>query len=133
MGPPRKVLNRNSIYVCHTQVQVFIYFAGLHQFHGIQCVKRNLRLDSNSNQRSHCGHSNYSLAHYSLDWALSTFHCTRRYGPLCGPPSGFCGGLWPLSEVFFAFQAKMGIILLVFAHVWGSVVTKVTFSSNLKN
>ena len=31
---------------------------------------------------------------------------TRRYGPLRGPTSTSCGGLWPSVEAFFALRAK---------------------------
>ena len=49
---------------------------------------------------------------------------TRRYGPLRGPTSSSCGGLWPSAEAFY---------YAVLAHFWCPVVTLVTFSSNISN
>ena len=61
---------------------------------------------------------------------------TRRYSPLRGLTYSSCGGLWPTAEAFLALRAKNGtfmLFLLLLGHFWGSVVTSVTFSSNLCN
>ena len=61
---------------------------------------------------------------------------TRRYGPLRGPISSSCEGLWASAEAFFAFRAKKRAYYAVLAHLcnfWCQVVTLVTFSSNLSN
>ena len=59
---------------------------------------------------------------------------TRRYGPLRGPTSSSCGGLWPLAKAFFALRPKKQLIKMfwpVFGDFWCSVVNFETFSSNL--
>ena len=64
------------------------------------------------------------------------FMKTRRYGPLRGPTSSSCGGLWPLAEAFFALWAKKELFMLfwpIFGNFWCPVVTMVTFSSNHGN
>ena len=61
---------------------------------------------------------------------------TRRYGPLHGPTSSSCGGLHPSAEAFFALRATKELFMLfwpIFGNFWCSVVTMVTFSSNLSN
>ena len=59
---------------------------------------------------------------------------TRRYCPLCGPNSSSCGGLWPLPKAFFALRVKTTYYsVLSHGHFWCSVVTLVTFNSNLYN
>ena len=55
---------------------------------------------------------------------------TRRYGPLRGPTSSSCGGLWP--RLFFALQ-RLLCCLAHFDNFWCPVVTLVTFSSNISN
>ena len=54
------------------------------------------------------------------------FKFTRRYGPLRGPTSSSCGGLWP--SVFLPFDKKRGYYA-VLAHFWHLLVS----SSNLGN
>ena len=62
---------------------------------------------------------------------------TRRCGPLRGPSSSSCGGLLPSAEAFFCPSGKKisfyVCFLPNFGHFWWSVVTSVTFSSNLRN
>ena len=61
---------------------------------------------------------------------------TRRYGPLHGPTSSSCGGLHPSAEAFFALRATKELFMLfwpIFGNFWCSVVTMVTFSSNISN
>ena len=41
------------------------------------------------------------LTHSLLKHSLYKYK-TRRYRPLCEPTSGFCGGLRPLAQAFFA-------------------------------
>ena len=65
-----------------------------------------------------------------------TFNYTRRYGPLRRPSSSSYEGLWPSAEAFFSLRAKKGLIVqfwLISGNFWCSVVTFVTFSSNLNN
>ena len=53
---------------------------------------------------------------------------TRTYGPLRGPTSSSCGGLWP--RAFCALRGKKGLIMLfwpIFGNFWCPVVTLVTF------
>ena len=63
------------------------------------------------------------------------FTMTRRYGPLHGPTSSSCGGLRPLAKVFVALPAGKKrayfAVLPIFGHFWCSLVTLITFSSNL--
>ena len=64
------------------------------------------------------------------------FTSTRRYGPLRGPTSSSCGELWPSAEAFLALRARKELFMLFctfFGDFWCSVVTVVTFSSNLNN
>ena len=61
---------------------------------------------------------------------------TRRYSPLRGLSSSSCGGLRPTAEAFYALRAKKELFMLFWltlGHFWCSVVTSVTFSSNLSN
>ena len=39
---------------------------------------------------------------------------TRRYGPLRGPTSSSCGGLWPLAEAFFCPSGQKKSLLCCF-------------------
>ena len=48
----------------------------------------------------------------------SQIHHTRRYGPLLGPTSSSCGGLWPLAEVFLALWAKKRAYYAVLENFW---------------
>ena len=65
------------------------------------------------------------------------FMTTKRCGPLRGPSSSSCGGLQPLAEAFFCPPGKKRSFYICFGqhfgHFWRSVVTSVTFSSNLSN
>ena len=56
---------------------------------------------------------------------------TRRYGPLRGPTSSSCGGLWPSAEAFFALHAVIMLFWPIFGNFWCPVVTLVTLSSNI--
>ena len=62
---------------------------------------------------------------------------TRRYGPICGPTSSSCGRLQPSAKAFSCTSSnKKNFVFcfdLVVDHFWCSVVTLVTFSSNLSN
>ena len=49
----------------------------------------------------------------------------RYAGQLLAPAEGF------VRDVFFALWAKKGIFMMFLAHYWYSVVTLVTFRSNL--
>ena len=58
---------------------------------------------------------------------------TARYA---GFTSSSCGGLRPPAKAFFALRAKKELFMLFWltlGHFWCSVVTSVTFSSNLSN
>ena len=58
------------------------------------------------------------------------------YGPLRGPTSGSCEGLRPSAKAFYALRATKRLIILLWpvsGHFWCSVVTLVTFRSNLNN
>ena len=46
------------------------------------------------------------------DWK-QVYKKTRRFGPLHGPTSRSCGGLWPLTEAYYA----------VLAHFWHYLVS----------
>ena len=64
------------------------------------------------------------------------FNSARRYSPIGGltPSSGV--ELWPLAEAFFALLAKtelLTLFVLILGHFRCSVVTSVTFSSDLSN
>ena len=61
-----------------------------------------------------------------------TLEGTARYA---GFTSSSCGGLWPPAEAFFALVEKELCMLswLTLGNFWSSVVTSVTFSSNLSN
>ena len=64
------------------------------------------------------------------------FKYTRRYSLLRGLTSSSCKGLRPPAEAFFALRAKKELYMLFWltlGHFWCSVVTSVTFSSNLSN
>ena len=57
---------------------------------------------------------------------LNFFNNTKRYGPLHGPTSSSCEGLWPSAEASFALGAKKKLIMLcwpILGHFWCSVVT----------
>ena len=74
----------------------------------------------------------------NLNILLCTYvlNVTRRYGPLYGPTSSSCGGLWPLAEAFIALRAKKEVIMLfwpIFGIFLCPVLTLVTFSSNINN
>ena len=65
---------------------------------------------------------------------VSISQYTRRYSQLRGPTSSSCGGLRPW--LFLPFGQKIDLIMLFwpnFGNFWCSVVTIVTFSSNLSN
>ena len=56
---------------------------------------------------------------------------TRRFSPLCGLSSSSCKGLRPSPNAFC--QAKKNLCaVLALGHFWCSVVTPVTFSSDLR-
>ena len=57
----------------------------------------------------------------------------RRYGPLREPTSSSCGGLGPLAEALFALWAKTSRFGPLYAIFLRTVITIVTFSSNLRN
>ena len=59
---------------------------------------------------------------------------TRMYSQLRGLTSCSCGGLQPLADVFFCHSAKkrgFNAVCTYFRSFWCSVVTSITFSSNL--
>ena len=73
-----------------------------------------------------------------MEYNFNTQECerTKMYGPLCGPSSSSCGGLWPSAKAFVALWAKKGLFMLflpILGYFRCSVVTSVTFSSNLNN
>ena len=79
-------------------------------------------------------------------WGLGLEVCLRvwvgvpsrtGYGPLRGPTSSFCGGLWPLAEGFFLpFGEKKNLIRMfwpILGHFWCPVVTLLTFKKNRRS
>ena len=59
---------------------------------------------------------------------------TRRYSPLRVLNSSSCGGVRPPAEAFWTLRAKEKAFYAVFAYFrpfWCSIVTSVSFSSNL--
>ena len=49
---------------------------------------------------------------FNVSINFSDFNRTKRYGPLGGPTSSSCGGLWPLATAFFALWGKKDLIIL---------------------
>ena len=50
-----------------------------------------------------------------MHWVLCVsfgLNQTRRYGPLCGPTSSNCGGLWLSAEAFVPLGLKKRLIML---------------------
>ena len=60
----------------------------------------------------------YSVSHCTVQ-ALKKdkFSETRRCGPLRGPSSSSCGGLWPSAEAFFCPSRKKKSFMSVLAHI----------------
>ena len=70
---------------------------------------------------------------FALFLYVLTLEGTARYA---GFTSSSCGGLLHPAEACFALRAKKEIFMLFWltlGHVWCSVVTSVTFSSNISN
>ena len=67
-------------------------------------------------------HKNVNITWLTATYVSSLNTKTRRYGPLCGPTSSSCGGLWSLAEAFYAIWAKKMSLLYVFAHFWQFLV-----------
>ena len=63
-----------------------------------------------------------------------SLHYTRRYSPLHRLTSSSCGGLRPSNKAFSLWEWKKKLfmlLVLILGHFCCSVVTYVTFSSNL--
>ena len=137
----RFIMNRNlTVQIAWTEISVYIDYRQKYQrqISWTNCMDRNLSVrllwTEISEYRGMKKHNReINSQQFDLFWRI---WFTRRYSPLHGLTSSFCGGLRLLAEAFLPFEEEkklFTLFVLILVHFRCSVVTSILFSSNLRH